>query len=161
MTVIRQADLIDSVADALQYISYYHPMDYHPRAGRGLRGRAIAGRQDAIAQILTNQRMCAEGHRPICQDTGIVGVFREMGRIAGWRRRSALQEVVDEGVRRPTTSGTIRCAPPSSRIPRLPARHRRQYADIVHVEMVPGRPCPDRRSPPRAAGRRTSPSSRC
>src|SRR6201996_7353841 len=69
-TIIREADLIESVADALQYISYYHPMDYIRALGRAYEAEQAPAAKDAIAQILTNSRMCAEGHRPICQDTG-------------------------------------------------------------------------------------------
>jgi hypothetical protein len=96
MTVIKAADLIESVADALQYISYFHPMDYIRALGEAYEAEQGPAAKDAIAQILTNSRMCAEGHRPICQDTGIVNVFIEWGmdcrlddtsRSAGGRRR--------------------------------------------------------------------------
>ena len=80
MTVtIKQADLIESVADALQFISYYHPMDYIRALGEAYKAEKSPAAKDAIAQILTNSRMCAEGHRPICQDTGIVNVFVKWG----------------------------------------------------------------------------------
>ena len=80
MTVtIRNSDLIDSVADALQYISYFHPMDYIRALGDAYTAEQSPAAKDAIAQILTNSRMCAEGHRPICQDTGIVNVFVKWG----------------------------------------------------------------------------------
>ncbi len=75
MTTIRQQDLIDSVADALQYISYYHPLDYVQALGRAWEREQSPAARDAIAQILTNSRMSAEGRRPICQDTGIVTAF--------------------------------------------------------------------------------------
>ena len=75
MTTIRQADLIESVAAALQFISYYHPADYIDHLARAYEAEQSPAAKDAIAQILTNSRMCAEGHRPICQDTGIVNVF--------------------------------------------------------------------------------------
>src|SRR5665811_1059853 len=75
MTVIREADVIASVADALQYISYYHTPDFIRAMGRAYEVEQSPSARDAIAQILTNSRMCAEGHRPICQDTGIVVVF--------------------------------------------------------------------------------------
>ena len=78
-TIIREADLIESVADALQYISYYHPMDYIRALGAAYEKEQSPAAKDAIAQILTNSRMCAEGHRPICQDTGIVTVFVKWG----------------------------------------------------------------------------------
>ncbi len=79
MITIKPDDLIESVADALQYISYYHPMDYIRALGAAYEGGQSPAAKDAIAQILTNSRMCAEGHRPICQDTGIVTVFIKWG----------------------------------------------------------------------------------
>ena len=79
MTTIRQADLVESVASALQYISYYHPTDYIAHLARAYEREQSPAAKDAIAQILTNSRMCAEGHRPICQDTGIVNVFLKIG----------------------------------------------------------------------------------
>jgi hypothetical protein len=75
MTIIREDDLIETITDALQYISYYHPMDYIQALGEAYKVEQGPAAKDAIAQILTNSRMCAEGHRPICQDTGIVNVF--------------------------------------------------------------------------------------
>ena len=75
MTVIRQDDLIDSVADALQFISYYHPLDFVQAVNEAYEREQNPAAKDAMAQILINSRMCAEGHRPICQDTGIVTVF--------------------------------------------------------------------------------------
>ena len=100
MTTIREADLIESVADALQYISYYHPMDYIRALGAAYEAEVSPAAKDAIAQILTNSRMCAEGHRPICQDTGIVTVFVKWGQDCRLESDKSLQEVVDEGVRR-------------------------------------------------------------
>ena len=79
MTIIRQDHLIQSVADALQFISYYHPADYIRALSRAYDREQSPAAKDAIAQILTNSRMCAEGHRPICQDTGIVNVFLKVG----------------------------------------------------------------------------------
>ena len=75
MATIKQEDLIQSVADALQYISYYHPVDYITNLAKAYEREASPAAKDAIAQILINSRMCAEGHRPICQDTGIVTAF--------------------------------------------------------------------------------------
>src|SRR6059058_494219 len=101
MTLIRQSDLVQSVADALQFISYYHPADYIRALGRAYDREQSPAAKDAIAQILTNSRMCAEGHRPICQDTGIVNVFLKIGmdvRLDDTSR--SMQDVVDEGVRR-------------------------------------------------------------
>jgi fumarate hydratase class I len=79
MATIRQEDFIASVADALQYISYYHPPDYIEALGRAYEAEQSPAARDAIAQILANSRMCAEGHRPICQDTGIVVAFDATG----------------------------------------------------------------------------------
>ena len=84
MTAIRQDHLIDSITDALQFISYYHPMDYIRALGEAYEREESAAAKDAIAQILTNSRMCAEGHRPICQDTGIVVVFLKVGMDVRW-----------------------------------------------------------------------------
>ncbi|AST32464.1 fumarate hydratase [Ralstonia solanacearum] len=101
MTVIRQEDLIQSVADSLQYISYYHPMDYITALGRAYEQEQSAAAKDAIAQILTNSRMCAEGKRPICQDTGIVTVFLTVGMNVRWDGATmSLEDMVNEGVRR-------------------------------------------------------------
>ena len=75
MTTIKQNDLIESVADALQYISYYHPLDFIQAVNDAYEMEESGAAKDAMAQILINSRMCAEGHRPICQDTGIVTIF--------------------------------------------------------------------------------------
>lgn len=98
--LIKETDLIESVADALQFISYYHPMDYIRALGEAYRHEQGPAAKDAIAQILTNSRMCAEGHRPICQDTGIVTVFIKWGQDCRLDSARSLQQVVDEGVRR-------------------------------------------------------------
>src|SRR5213595_1758304 len=101
MAKIHQHDLITSVADALQYISYYHPQDYITALAEAYEAEQAPAAKDAIAQILTNSRMCAEGHRPICQDTGIVNVFVAWGMDCVLDDTTrGLQEVVDEGVRR-------------------------------------------------------------
>src|SRR6187431_1602166 len=100
MVTIREEDLIESVADALQYISYYHPVDYIRALGEAYEAEQGPAAKDAIAQILTNSRMCAEGHRPICQDTGIVNVFVKWGQECRLESAGSLQDVVDEGVRR-------------------------------------------------------------
>jgi len=99
MTTIRKADLIQSVADALQFISYYHPADYIRALGRAYEREQSGAAKDAIAQILTNSRMCAEGHRPICQDTGIVNVFVKIGMDVRFDF-SDFEETINEGVRR-------------------------------------------------------------
>jgi fumarate hydratase, class I len=100
MVTIREEDLIESVADALQYISYFHPMDYIRALGEAYEAEQGPAAKDAIAQILTNSRMCAEGHRPLCQDTGIVNVFIEWGQNCRLESSRSLQDVVDDGVRR-------------------------------------------------------------
>src|SRR6266571_6359494 len=100
MTAIKQQDLIQSVADALQYISYYHPLDYIEALGQAYQAEASPAAKDAIAQILTNSRMCAEGHRPICQDTGIVVVFVKVGMGVAWDAKHDLESMINEGVRR-------------------------------------------------------------
>jgi fumarate hydratase class I len=100
MTTIRQDDFIQSVADAFQYISYYHPLDYITALGEAYEREESPAAKDAIAQILTNSRMCAEGKRPICQDTGICVVFLKVGMNVRWESRLTVQEMVDEGVRR-------------------------------------------------------------
>ncbi len=105
MSVIRQEDFIASVAGALQYISYYHPVDYITNLAKAYEREQSPAAKDAIAQILVNSRMCAEGHRPICQDTGIVTAFVKVGMDARFesdagKERFDLQQMVDEGVRR-------------------------------------------------------------
>src|SRR5213075_125285 len=100
MATIRKADLIQSVADALQFISYYHPADYIRALGRAYEREQSPAAKDAIAQILSNSRMCAEGHRPICQDTGIVNVFLKIGMQVRFDFAEGLDDAVNEGVRR-------------------------------------------------------------
>ena len=99
MTTIKRADLVQSVADALQFISYYHPADYIRALGRAYEREQSPAARDAIAQILTNSRMCAEGHRPICQDTGIVNVFAKVGMNVRFDFDD-FEDAVNEGVRR-------------------------------------------------------------
>jgi fumarate hydratase, class I len=141
MTVtITEADLIESVADALQFISYYHPMDYIRALGDAYDAEQGPAAKDAIAQILTNSRMCAEGHRPICQDTGIVTVFIKWGQDCRLESARSLQDVVDEGVRRAYLhpENKLRAS-----ILADPAFTRRNTGDntpsVLHVEMVPGK----------------------
>src|SRR5919206_2904041 len=100
MKTIKKTDLIQSIADALQFISYYHPRDYLQALSRAYEREQSPAAKDAIAQILTNSRLCAEGHRPICQDTGIVNVFLKVGMRARFDFDEALEDVVNEGVRR-------------------------------------------------------------
>lgn len=100
MTAIKQEDFIQSIADAFQYISYYHPLDYIKALGEAYKREESPAAKDAIAQILTNSRMAAEGHRPICQDTGIAVVFLKVGQNLKWDATLSVQEMVNEGVRR-------------------------------------------------------------
>jgi fumarate hydratase class I len=100
MTIIREEDLIQSIADAFQYISYYHPLDYIQALGEAYEREESPAAKDAIAQILTNSRMAAEGHRPICQDTGIAVVFLKVGMNVQWDAKRSVQEMINEGVRR-------------------------------------------------------------
>jgi fumarate hydratase class I len=139
-TIIRESDLIESVADALQFISYYHPMDYIRALGEAYEAEQSPAAKDAIAQILTNSRMCAEGHRPICQDTGIVNVFIKWGMDCRLDSSDkSLQEIVDEGVRRAYLhpENKLRAS-----ILADPAFTRRNTKDntpsVLNVEMVPG-----------------------
>jgi fumarate hydratase, class I len=100
MTLIRQDDLIQSIADALQFISYYHPTDFLKALGEAWEKEQNPTAKDAMAQILVNSRMCAEGRRPVCQDTGMVVVFLKIGMRVGWDGDLSVEEMVNEGVRR-------------------------------------------------------------
>ena len=137
--VIREADLVQSIADALQFISYYHPADYIQHLGRAWEREQSPAAKDAIAQILTNSRMCAEGRRPICQDTGIVNVFVKAGMSVRWDTSRSLSELVDEGVRRGYLDPDNRLRPS---IVADPLFARKNTGDntpaVVHVELVPG-----------------------
>jgi fumarate hydratase class I len=139
MTVIREADFIQSVADALQFISYYHPIDYIEHLGRAYEREQSPAARDAIAQILTNSRMCAEGHRPICQDTGIVNVFLKVGMDVRWDAGRSLVEMVNEGVRRAYKHPDNRLR---ASVVADPLFARKNTGDntpaVVHVELVPG-----------------------
>ncbi|MCC6196577.1 MAG: fumarate hydratase [Burkholderiales bacterium] len=140
MTTIRQKDVIQSVADALQHISYYHPSDYIQALGAAYRAEQSAAAKDAIAQILTNSRMCAEGHRPICQDTGIVVAFVTVGMDVKWEGVTlSLDDMINEGVR-------LAYLDPDNRLRASivadPAGKRRNTKDntpaVVHYCLVPG-----------------------
>lgn len=100
MTVIKENDLIESIADAIQFISYYHPADYIAHLARAYEREQSPAAKDAMAQILTNSKLCAEGRRPICQDTGIVNVFLKIGMGVRFDTQRDLQSLCDEGVRR-------------------------------------------------------------
>ena len=144
MSTIHQEDFIQSIADALQYISYYHPVDYIQALGRAYEAEQSHAAKDAIAQILTNSRMCAEGKRPICQDTGIVVAFVKVGMNVRWDAspESALMDVeqmVNEGVRRAylLPENKLRAS-----IVADPAGSRKNTKDntpaVVHVSLVTG-----------------------
>ncbi len=140
MTTIRQEDFIASVADALQFISYYHPQDYIDALGAAYRAEESPAAKDAIAQILTNSRMCAEGHRPICQDTGIVVAFVKVGMNVRWDGVTMpIADMVNEGVRRAylDPDNKLRAS-----IVADPAGARKNTRDntpaVVHFDLVPG-----------------------
>ncbi|MDG1655187.1 MAG: fumarate hydratase [Luminiphilus sp.] len=100
MTVIKDRDIVESVADALQFISYYHPADFVQAVNRAYEMEQSQAAKDALAQILINSRMCAMGKRPICQDTGIVTIFVDVGMDVRWETSQTLEALINEGVRR-------------------------------------------------------------
>ena len=136
---IRQEDFIQSIADAFQFISYYHPLDYITALGAAYEREESPAAKDAIAQILTNSRMSAEGHRPICQDTGIALVFLKVGMNVRWDAKLSVQEMVNEGVRR--AYGNVD-NPLRASVLADPAGTRKNTKDntpaVVHYEIVPG-----------------------
>jgi fumarate hydratase, class I len=139
MTTIRESDFIQSIADALQFISYYHPRDYIQALGAAYEAEQSPAARDAMAQILYNSRLCAEGRRPICQDTGSVVVFLKVGMDVRWDTQQSLQALVDEGVRRAYLhpDNVLRAS-----IVSPPIGARKNTGDntpaVVHVELVPG-----------------------
>jgi fumarate hydratase class I len=139
MSVIRQEDFVQSVADALQYISYYHPLDFIQAVHAAYLKEESPAAKDAMAQILINSRLCAEGHRPICQDTGIVVVFLKIGMEVSWEAKSSVAEMVNEGVRRAYLhpDNVLRAS-----ILADPAGARKNTRDntpaVIHMELVPG-----------------------
>ena len=139
MTVIRKEDLISSVADALQYISYYHPLDFVQALEKAYNKEQSQAAKDAIAQILINSRMSAEGHRPICQDTGIVTCFVKIGMNVQWESDLTVQQMIDEGVRQAYTNPDN---PLRASVVADPAGSRKNTKDnapaVVHIDMVPG-----------------------
>ena len=140
MTIIKQEDLIQSVADAFQYISYYHPLDFIKALGEAYDREESPAAKDAIAQILTNSRLSAEGHRPMCQDTGIGLVFLKVGMNVRWDGATmSLQEMVNEGVRRAYMD---KDNPLRASVLADPAGGRKNTKDntpaIVYYEIVPG-----------------------
>jgi len=137
---IRRADLVESVAGALQYISYYHPKDFLDHLGRAYEAEQSPAARDAIAQILTNSRLCAEGKRPICQDTGIVNVFVKAGMDLRWDGfDDGLEAAINEGVRRAYLDPDN---PLRASIVDPPEGGRRNTKDntpaVIQVELVPG-----------------------
>ena len=139
MTVIRQDDLIQSVADALQYISYYHPVDFIRAMDEAYQREQNPAAKDAMAQILINSRMCAEGKRPICQDTGIVTVFLTVGMDVQWQGDMGVGDMVNEGVRRAynlpdnVLRASILADPDGAR-----ANTKDNTPAVIHYEIVPG-----------------------
>src|SRR4030095_11484341 len=140
MTTVRQSDFIDSVSDALQYISYYHPQDYIEALGEAYAAEQSPAAKDAIAQILTNSRMCAEGHRPICQDTGIVVAFVKVGMHVRWEGVTMpVAEMLNEGVRRAYTHPDNKLRASIVADPAGARKNTRDYTPaLVHCAQVPG-----------------------
>lgn len=139
MTVIQQDDFIQSIADAFQFISYYHPLDYIRALGAAYEREQSPAARDAIAQILTNSRLSAEGKRPICQDTGIATVFLKVGMDVRWNSTMSVSEMVNEGVRRAYQfkDNVLRASVLAD-----PAFSRKNTKDntpaVIHYEIVPG-----------------------
>lgn len=137
--MIREEDFVESIASALQYISYYHGLDFIRAMGEAYAIEQSPAAKDAIAQIIENSRLCAEHHRPICQDTGIVVVFLKIGMEAKWDAKQGVLDMVNEGVRRAYCdhANTLRAS-----IVADPAGTRRNTKDntpaVVHMEVVPG-----------------------
>lgn len=139
MRPIREADFVQSIADALQFISYYHPVDYVRHLTRAHEREQSPAARDAIAQILTNSRMCAEGKRPICQDTGIVNVFVKVGMDVRWETARGLAAMVDEGVRRAYQHPDNKLRASVVTDPLFSRRNTRDNTPaVVHVELVAG-----------------------
>ena len=139
MTTIREEDFIQSIADAFQFISYYHPVDYIKALGKAYEREESAAAKDAMAQILINSRMSAEGHRPICQDTGIALVFLKIGMNVRWETQKSVTEMVNDGVRRAYShpDNVLRAS-----VLAEPAGGRKNTKDntpaVIHTEVVPG-----------------------
>jgi fumarate hydratase class I len=139
MTVINKQDFIDSIRDALQYISYYHPPDFIRALDAAYRAEESVPARDAMAQILINSRMCAEGHRPICQDTGIVNIFLEIGMDLRWNTDTGIDAMVNSAVHAAYTDPHN---PLRGSIVADPAGERRNTGDntpaVIHKDVVPG-----------------------
>jgi fumarate hydratase class I len=140
MTIIKQEHLVESVAAALQYISYYHPVDYIRHLARAYEREESPAARDAIAQILTNSRMCAEGHRPLCQDTGIVNVYLKVGMDVRWEGfTGSLADAVNAGVRRGYLhpDNVLRASVVAD--PQFERKNTRDNTPaVIHMELVPG-----------------------
>src|SRR5258706_16188287 len=140
MTSVTQEHLAQSVADALQYISYYHPRDYIRHLASAYEREQSGAAKDAIAQILTNSRLCAEGHRPICQDTGIVNVFLKIGmdvKLQGFK--GSVADAVDEGVRRAYLNPDNKLRASILEDPQFARRNTKDNTPaVVSMELVPG-----------------------
>ncbi|HWH72788.1 MAG TPA: fumarate hydratase [Methylibium sp.] len=140
MSTIRHADLVESVAAALQYISYYHPSDYIAHLARAYESEASPAAKDAIAQILTNSKMCAEGRRPICQDTGIVNVFLKIGmdvRFEGFP--GSIEDAINEGVRRGYLDPENKLRASIVADPHFERKNTKDNTPaVVHMSVVPG-----------------------
>ena len=139
MTTIKQQDLIQSIADGLQFISYYHPLDFIQAMHQAYLVEQSDAARDAIAQILVNSRMCAEGRRPICQDTGIVVAFVEVGMGLSWQGNMSLEDMINQGVREAYNNVDN---PLRASIVADPAGVRKNTRDntpaVVHTRLVPG-----------------------
>ncbi len=139
MSTLRRADLVQSIADGLQFISYYHPLDYIRALGRAYEEEQSAAAKDAIAQILTNSRLCAEGHRPICQDTGIVNVFLKVGMGVRFDFSDSLEDAVNEGVRRAYLDPDNRLrASVLADVISTRKNTKDNTPAVIHVQLVPG-----------------------
>ena len=139
MSLIRQDDFINSIADALQFISYYHPLDFIQALHAAYEKEQSPAAKDAMAQILINSRMCAEGHRPICQDTGIVTVFLKIGMAVTWESDLSIHDMVNQGVRQAYLDPENRLR---ASILSDPAGKRINTQDntpaVIHIDVVPG-----------------------
>jgi fumarate hydratase class I len=139
-TAIRHADFVETVAAALQFISYYHPVDYIRHLARAYEREQSPAAKDAIAQILTNSRMCAEGKRPLCQDTGIVNVFLKIGMAVRWEGfPGSIEDAVNEGVRRGYNDPDNRLRASVVADPHFERRNTKDNTPaVVHMTVVPG-----------------------
>ncbi len=139
-TIIKQDDLIESIAAALQYISFYHPADYIQHLARAYEREQSPAAKDAMAQILTNSKMSATGHRPICQDTGIVNVFLKVGMDVRFEGLTgSLDDAINEGVRRGYNNPDNRLRASVVADPQFARKNTRDNTPaVIHVELVPG-----------------------